>query len=90
MTAHLLSIGDYATSHTEKSVFIIGGRSVVQEKGPGEATAIIARFKDNAWKNVGSLKQARNRHRAITVNGITIIVGGMPNNWIEKRFSGYS
>ena len=41
-----------------------------------EKTTTIARFKDNIWKKVGSLKQARNSHGAITLKGITIIVGG--------------
>ena len=41
-----------------------------------EKTTTIARFKDNIWKKVGNLKEARNSHGAIHVNGITIIVGG--------------
>ena len=41
-----------------------------------DKTTTIARFKDNIWKKVGNLKEARNSHGAIQLNGITIIVGG--------------
>ena len=65
-------ISYYATTHTERSTFIIGGNT----GGSPVRTATIARFKDNIWKKVGSLKQARSSHGAITVRGKTIIVGG--------------
>ena len=68
----IFSITNYATTHTEKSTFIIGGFT----NGFPIKTTTIARYKDNIWKTVGSLKQARSGHDAITVKGITIIVGG--------------
>ena len=72
---NLFSISNYATTHTEKSIFIIGGST----GGSPSRTTTIARFKDSIWKKVGSLKQARSGHGAITVKGITIIVGGDPS-----------
>ena len=44
--------------------------------GSPPKTTTIARFKDRIWEKVGSLKQARNGPSAITLKGVTIIVGG--------------
>ena len=55
-------ISNYATAHTEESVFIIGGTN-----GPKQYTSTIARFKDDIWTNVGDLNQARHSHGAITL-----------------------
>ena len=64
------SIAYYATAHTEESVFIIGGIS-----GEG-LSPFIAQYNDDKWTFAGSLKQPRYWHEAITVEGITMILGG--------------
>jgi len=63
-------ISGYATASTAESVFIIGGwtRSI--------RLSTIAKYSDGSWTKLGSLKQARNNHGAITIEGITMIVGG--------------
>ena len=66
-------IEEYATSHTEDSVYIIGGR---WRSGSSSSISAIAQFKDNEWTIAGYLTQARYGHGAITVNGMTMIIGG--------------
>ena len=62
----------YATTHTDDSVYIIGGFA-------GEFnTARIAKYKDDNWAIAGYLKQARMNHGAIIVKGRTLIIGGVP------------
>ena len=64
----------YATTSTEKSVFIIGGFTNVSSEGL--RTSIIAEYKDDEWNNAGSLKQSRQAHSAITLGLLTLIIGG--------------
>ena len=64
----------YATTHTEDSVYIIGGRT----GGSPEKTSTIAKYRDDIWTIAGNLKQARYGHEAITVKGRTMIIGGSP------------
>ena len=62
----------YATTHTEDSVFIIGGDT----DGSRSGTFTIAKYKDDIWTIDGNLKQARSGHGAITIKGRTMIIGG--------------
>ena len=64
----------FATTSTEKSVFIIGGYT--NESSEGLRTSIIAEYSDNEWNNAGSLKQSRQAHSAITSGSFTLIIGG--------------
>ena len=57
-----LRISNYATTHTEESVYIIGGSN-----GPQTIASTIAQFKDDIWTNAGNLNQARHSHGAIIV-----------------------
>ena len=57
-----LRITNYATTHTEESVYIIGGSN-----GPQTKASTIAQFKDDIWTNAGSLNQARHSHGVIIV-----------------------
>ena len=66
------------TTHTEESVFVIAGWSSTRIEIRRSNT--IARFKDNSWAKIGSLKQARHNHSAITVEEITVIFGGSPGD----------
>ena len=70
----LLRIAYYATTHTQESVFIIGGWT----DGRPKKTSLIARYNDDNWTNVGSLNQAREAHGAIAIEEIVIILGGYP------------
>ena len=64
----------YATTNTKESVFIIGGYT----DGSPSRISTIAQFEDGIWKNAGSLMQARSNHGAISLEGITMILGGSP------------
>ena len=66
-------ISYYATASTEKSVLIIGGLTP-------EPTSIIAEYKNESWKNIGNLAQARKNHVAISSGPVTMIVGGYPHD----------
>ena len=70
-----LSIRAYATTHTEESVYIIGG---LTDGGLLSYSPTIAQFKDEIWTNAGKLFQARFGHGAISVKGKTMILGGTP------------
>ena len=76
---YVFSISDYATTHTEDSVYIIGGRTDSSRTG-GRPSSIstIAKYKDDIWTIAGKLKQGRYAHTAITVEGRTMIIGGWP------------
>ena len=65
-------IYSYATTHTEDSVYIIGGSTSYRF----ETTSTIAKYKNDIWTIAGNLKQARYGHGAITVEGRTMIIGG--------------
>ena len=76
-------IKDYATSHTHDSVYIIGGRSW----NPASTNIpIIAQFQDNKWSIAGYLRRPRCGHGAITVNGMTLIIGGIRSLDTEPGF----
>ena len=78
---YVFSISDYATTHTEDSVYIIGGRTDSSRTG-GRPSSIstIAKYKDDIWTIAGNLNKARNGHGAITVNGRAMVIGGQPGN----------
>ena len=63
-------ISDYATTSTAESVFIIGGWT-----GSTQSSK-IAKYSDGSWTKPGSLKKSRSSHGAITIEGITMIIGG--------------
>ena len=67
-------IGYYATTSTDESVYIIGGFTF--DSSTGYQTPIIAEYKNDQWYNVGSLKQSRNGHGAITSGSFTMVIGG--------------
>ena len=65
----------YATASTNESIYIIGG----YVGGSASYTSTIAEYKEENWKNVGNLAQARAYHGAITSESTTMSVGGYPN-----------
>ena len=73
---HYFRIVAHATTHTEDSVYIIGGWTF----GTPIRISTIAQYKDDIWTIAGNLKQGRRAHRAITVKGKTMIIGGFPQD----------
>ena len=76
LTIYHFRICRYATTHTEDSVYIIGGFTGESPVSPSR----IAKYKNDNWAIAGNLKQARMNHGAITVKGRTLIIGGVPIN----------
>ena len=74
---HYFRITSYATTHTEDSVYIIGGAT---KSYTLKMTSTIAQYKDDIWTIAGKLKEARSQHEAITVKGRTMIIGGYPKS----------
>ena len=75
---YLFRIRNYATTYTENSVYIIGGRHNDYGYNPKnrQMTAIIAQYNNDKWTEVGRLEKPRENHAAITVDGITTVLGG--------------
>jgi len=71
-------IRNYATTYTEDSVYIIGGRTNDYDYHPDyrQMTAIIAQYNNDTWTEVGRLEKPRESHAAITVDGMTMVFGG--------------
>ena len=57
----------YSTASTDDAAFIIGGYDVYET---------IAEFRNNQWRNLGSLTKGRYYHGSITVAQETMIIGG--------------
>ena len=74
-----LRIFSYATTSTDDSVYIIGG--YISSSSP---SSTIAKYSGGSWTKTGSLKQARLGHGAITLEGITMIIGG----WVDTYQDG--
>ena len=61
------SIYRYSTASTSEAAYIIGG---------DYTDDIVAEFKDNSWRQMGTLANGRWRHGSITLNSETMIIGG--------------
>ena len=61
------SIAYYSTASTSESAYIIGG-SYTKD--------IIAEFKDNSWRQIGTLAKGRDSHGSITLNDEIMVIGG--------------
>ena len=57
----------YSTASTSEAAYIIGGQNT---------KAIIAEFKNDGWRQFGTLKQGRHYHGSITLGDETMVVGG--------------
>ena len=62
---------DYSTASTSKAAYIIGG---------AKTRDVIAEFKNDIWRNLGSLVKPRDSHASISLNGETMIIGGYNTN----------
>ena len=54
-----------------EAAYIIGG---------GNSYDIIAEYKDNAWRQLGTLTKGRYIHRSISLGDETMIIGGYSND----------
>ena len=61
-------IAFYSTASTSEAVYIIGG---------SETKDIIAEFKNNSWRQIGTLAKGRSSHGSITLNDETMVIGGI-------------
>ena len=57
----------YSTASTSDAAYIIGGDITPD---------VIAEFKNDIWRNLGSLVKPRDSHASISLNGETMIIGG--------------
>ena len=65
----------YSTASTSEAVYVIGGDYTRE---------IIAEFKSNTWRNLGSLTKARSRQASISLGDETMIIGGSS---ADQRYS---
>ena len=68
----------YSTAYTNDAVFILGGYKY--------NTGNVAEFKDNHWRR-DQLIRARFAHGSITIDGDTMIVGGVALPGVLVYFS---
>ena len=67
-TKHLLrDLYGYSTASTFDAAYIIGGDSTRD---------VIAEFKNDTWRQLGSLVKGRRYHASISLYGETMIIGG--------------
>ena len=57
----------YSTASTSEAAYIIGGYWTRN---------IIAEFRDNSWRQTGTLVKGRDSHGSITLIGETMVIGG--------------
>ena len=60
-------IAGYSTASTSEAAYIIGGI---------QTDEIIAEFKNNSWRQMGTLAKRRHLHGSITLNDETMVIGG--------------
>ena len=70
-TKSYYSLYSYATTSTARSVYIIGGWT-----GKENRISTIAKYNNAIWTNAGNLKEVRSAHGAITLEGLTMVIGG--------------
>ena len=61
------SIWAYSTASTSEAAYIIGGRYT------GD---IIAEFKDDSWRQMGTLAKGRSYHGSIKLGNDVMVIGG--------------
>ena len=73
----------YSTASTDEAVYIIGGYqnlgdqfSYLSAAKRSDLTSSIAVFKNDEWKRLGDLGQARHLHGSISMNQQIMAVGG--------------
>ena len=74
MTKILSLFFGYSTASTDDAAYIIGGENGGDGR-PGDQKT-IAEFRNNQWRNLGSLTTGRRYHGSITNGRDTMIIGG--------------
>ena len=64
------SIAFYSTVSTSDAAYIIGGEYTAK---------IIAEFKNNIWRQMGTLAKGRDSHGSISLNDEFMVIGGNIN-----------
>ena len=64
-------IARYSTASTSEAAYIISGRS-----SEAESEGVIAEFKNNSWRQMGTLANGRFAHGSISLNDETMVIGG--------------
>ena len=57
----------YSTASTSEAAYFIGGYNTEE---------VIAEFKNDAWRQLGTLTKGRSRHGSITLGDQTMVIGG--------------
>ena len=65
--AYTDGICNYSTASTSEATYIIGGYYTKD---------IIAEFKKDSWRRLGTLAKGRFNHESITLNDETMVIGG--------------
>ena len=61
------SMYEYSTASTSEAAYFIGG---------SYSEDVIAEFKNDAWRQLGTLARGRYRHGSITLGDETMVIGG--------------
>ena len=65
----------YSTASTSEAAYIIGGEYTKDVKAD-----IIAEFKNNAWRQLGTLTKGRYGHASISLGDETMVIGGISSD----------
>ena len=57
----------YSTASTSDAAYIIGGTY---------SREIIAEYKNDAWRQLGTLTKGRDKHGSITLGDLTMVIAG--------------
>ena len=69
-------ISAYSTVSTSEAAYIIGGHTTPD---------IIAEFKEESWRQVGTLAKGRSRHETLLVGDEIMVIGGATPRAIDDR-----
>ena len=66
----------YSTTSTSEAAYFIGGYHTQE---------LIAEYKNDAWRQLGTLTKGRYKHGSITLGAETMVIGGASNDnrWIN-------
>ena len=70
-------VSHYSTTSTSEAAYIIGG-----SPGDGQNYFTITEYKNNAWKQMGTLKNGRRYHGSISLDDEIMVIGG--DDWTSQ------
>ena len=88
----------YSTASTDEAVYIIGGDqnsdsielSYLSAAKWSHLSSSVAIFKNDVWKRLGDLTQARHLHGSISINQQIMVVGGYTGERTKFRYTNYA